>query len=129
MYISRSCASCARDISASVHVSRSRHPASRDIRTSMYIIACIEEPVAIEKTLTHLDSKATCDTDPRLGRYRLEGGNRRKSSRNTAFVSAQQRNLGQHCVGAEADDGLMTWRYSVQLRKRALLLLDTPVLL
>jgi len=34
---SRSCASCARDISASMHVSRSRRPASRDISASMHV--------------------------------------------------------------------------------------------
>ena len=26
----------------------------------MYIIACIEDPVVIEKSLTHLDNKAAC---------------------------------------------------------------------
>ena len=34
-----------------------------------------------------------------------------KSRRNTEFVSAQRRNLGQHCVEAQVDDALMTWRY------------------
>jgi hypothetical protein len=31
--------------------------------------------------------------------------------------------LGQACAEAQVDDGLMTWRYSVQLRKRTLMLL------
>ena len=33
------------------------------------------------------------------------------------------RDLGQHRVEAQVDDDLMTWRYSVQVRKRALVLL------
>ena len=49
-----------------VKISRSRHPASRDIRTSVYIIACIEDPEVIEKILTHLDSKAACGVARRL---------------------------------------------------------------
>jgi hypothetical protein len=43
---------------ATTAAGRSRHPASRDIRTSMYIIACIEDPVVIDKILTHLDKAA-----------------------------------------------------------------------
>jgi len=34
-------------------------------------------------------------------------------------------NLGQHRVEAQVDDDSMTWRYSVQVRKRALVLLYT----
>jgi len=49
-----------------MYISRSRHPASRGIRTSMYIIACIEDPVVIEKILTHLDNKAACGAARRL---------------------------------------------------------------
>ena len=53
----------------------------------------------------------------------------------TEFVSAQVlpgsmktksscekgRDLGQHCVEAQVDDGLMSWRYLMGLRKRALI--------
>jgi len=31
------------------------HPCARGIRASMHVIACIEDPVVIEKILTHLD--------------------------------------------------------------------------
>jgi hypothetical protein len=49
-----------------VKFSRSRHPASRDISASMHVIACIEDPVVIEKILTHLDRKAICGAARRL---------------------------------------------------------------
>ena len=50
----------------SVKFSRFRHPASRDISASMHVIAFIEDPVVIEKILTHIDKKAACGTARRL---------------------------------------------------------------
>jgi len=109
------------------------------------IIACIEDPVVIEKILTHLDRKAACgaalgqlvrlidvqsrESSQRRRRHRRAAGSLSsrawKPSKNRAgvqkFVSAQRRNLGQHCVEAQVDDGLMTWRYSMGLRIRALI--------
>ena len=49
-----------------VKISRSRHPASRDISASMHVIACIEDPVVIEKILTHLERKAAGGPTRRL---------------------------------------------------------------
>ena len=47
-----------------------------------------------------------------------------KSRETTELVLAQRRNMGQHCVEVQVDDALMSWRYSVQLRKRVLMLAD-----
>jgi hypothetical protein len=41
-----------------VKVAALAHPCARGIRASMHIIACIEDPVVIEKILTHLNEKA-----------------------------------------------------------------------
>ncbi len=41
-----------------VEVAALAHPCARGIRASMHIIACIEDPVVIEKILIHLNEKA-----------------------------------------------------------------------
>lgn len=50
-------ANAAEGAESSPPVRRSRHRASRDINASLHVVACIKDPVVIEKILAHLDSK------------------------------------------------------------------------
>ena len=92
----------------------SGHPASRGIRTSVYIIACIEDPVVIEKILIHLERKDAAATAARLPPCRAPPG-----SMKTPSSCEKGRDLDQHRVEAPIDDGLMTYRYLMGLRLRA----------
>ena len=42
------------------------HSCARDISASMHVIACIEDPLVIKKTLTHIDSKAAAGAARRV---------------------------------------------------------------
>ena len=45
-----------------VKIAAPAHPCARGINASMHVIACVEDPVAIEKILKHLKQKAVSDT-------------------------------------------------------------------
>jgi hypothetical protein len=53
-----------------VNVAALAHPCARGIRASMHIIACMEDPVVIEKILTHRNEKALPIEAPLLPRSR-----------------------------------------------------------
>ena len=48
-----------------VRVAAPAHPCARGISASLHVIACIEEPVLIERILVHVRGKAGSDTAAR----------------------------------------------------------------
>ena len=48
-----------------VKVAAPAHPCARGINASLHVIACVEDPVAIEKILKHLKEKAVSDNTAR----------------------------------------------------------------
>ena len=56
-----SCVRCGK----SVRVAAPAHPCARGISASLHVIACIEEPVLIERILAHVRGKAGSDTAAR----------------------------------------------------------------
>ena len=56
-----SCVRCGK----AVRVAAPAHPCARGISASLHVIACIEEPVLIERILVHVRGKAGSDTAAR----------------------------------------------------------------
>ena len=83
------------------------------------IIACIEDPVVIEKLLTHIDNKAACGAVRRLPPCRAPP-QVSPGSMKTQYSCEKGRELDPHCVEAPSGDGSMDCRYLRELRKMAL---------
>jgi hypothetical protein len=78
-----------------VKVAAVAHSRARGVRASMHIIACMEDPVVIEKILTHLNEKALPIATPllpesRAPRAKRAGSTERKETTLSTRVAAPQ---------------------------------------